>query len=122
MTPTDAELELKGTVSSDKNEILFRCFQINYNNEPQIYRKGTVIYRDYGSTDSRSSTSDNTTIRNQRTGNPQSKTQLEKERKRKLKATIKVDHVDIIGEAFWDARPWILAPGARRTTGGIMSS
>jgi len=36
---------LKGTLSADKNEILFSQFEINYNNLPQVYRKGTVLYR-----------------------------------------------------------------------------
>ena len=46
MSTTDAELELKGTLAADKNEILFSRFGINYNNEPEVYKKGTVIYRD----------------------------------------------------------------------------
>lgn len=40
-----AEEHLKGTVSSDKNELLFTEFGINYNNEPEEFRKGTVIIR-----------------------------------------------------------------------------
>ncbi|ENI04108.1 hypothetical protein COCC4DRAFT_73194 [Bipolaris maydis ATCC 48331] len=43
----EAEERLKGTVSSDKNEILFKEFGINYNNEPNCFRKGTVLYRDF---------------------------------------------------------------------------
>ena len=34
---------LQGTVSSDKNELLFSEFGINYNTLPQIFRKGTVL-------------------------------------------------------------------------------
>ena len=34
---------LQGTVSSDKNELLFSEFGINYNTLPQLYRKGTVL-------------------------------------------------------------------------------
>lgn len=63
MSNTDAEQELKvgyhstktpgyrqliscqGTVSADKNEILFKRFGINYNNELEIYKKGSVLYR-----------------------------------------------------------------------------
>lgn len=67
MSNTDAEQELKvvfpwnsvgtgnrglwvanmtqGTVSADKNEILFKRFGINYNNEEEIYKKGSVLYR-----------------------------------------------------------------------------
>ena len=33
----------QGTVSSDKNEILFSEYNINYNNLPQMYRKGSVL-------------------------------------------------------------------------------
>ncbi|KAF4517210.1 hypothetical protein B566_EDAN005264 [Ephemera danica] len=40
-----AEARLCGTFSSDKNEILFSKFGINYNNEPEMFRKGTVIVR-----------------------------------------------------------------------------
>lgn len=32
-------------MSADKNEILFKRFGINYNNELEIYKKGTVLYR-----------------------------------------------------------------------------
>jgi tRNA(His) guanylyltransferase len=38
--------EWKGTVSSDKNEILFSEFGINYNNESDIFKKGSVLCRD----------------------------------------------------------------------------
>ena len=34
---------LQGTVASDKNELLFSEFGINYNSLPQLYRKGTVL-------------------------------------------------------------------------------
>ena len=36
----------QGTLAADKNEILFSRFQINYNNEPGMFKKGSVIYRD----------------------------------------------------------------------------
>jgi tRNA(His) guanylyltransferase len=42
---TEAEEDLKGTVSADKNEILFSKFGINYNNEPEMYRKGSIMLR-----------------------------------------------------------------------------
>lgn len=40
-----AEKTLSGTVSSEKNEILFKECGTNYNNELPIYRKGTVLIR-----------------------------------------------------------------------------
>lgn len=33
-------------MASDKNEILFSRFGINYNNEPEIFKKGSVVFRD----------------------------------------------------------------------------
>lgn len=36
----------KGSLSADKNEILFSKFKINYNNEPEIYKKGSIVLRD----------------------------------------------------------------------------
>src|SRR5438045_8438415 len=36
----------QGTLSSDKNEILYSKFKINYNNEPDMYKKGSVVFRD----------------------------------------------------------------------------
>ena len=37
--------KLKGTFSKDKNEILFKDYGINYNNEPEVYKKGTLLVR-----------------------------------------------------------------------------
>jgi tRNA(His) 5'-end guanylyltransferase len=51
MDPRDAEQRLSGTVSSDKNELLFKEFGINYNNEPDCFKKGTVLYRDVSLSD-----------------------------------------------------------------------
>lgn len=34
-----------GTVSADKNEILFKEFNINYNNEPEIFKRGTLLLK-----------------------------------------------------------------------------
>lgn len=151
---TVAEEELKGTLSKDKNEILWSLFGINYNNEEKVFKKGTVVYRALDEeTPLRRATTDglvedlqtansggatNTgvaniepsnsapdsnptseqsqsrsqppaqTSRTNRPANPQSKTQQEKARKRKQKARIAVEHVDIIGDAFWEARPYLL--------------
>ena len=45
---------------------------------------------------------------NSRPSQPPSKTQLAKQRKRHAKAVITIEHVDIIKDAFWEERPWIL--------------
>lgn len=39
----EAEQRLCGTNSSDKNEILFQEFGINYNNELEQFKKGTLV-------------------------------------------------------------------------------
>jgi len=38
-----------------------------------------------------------------------SKTQEEKDKKRRAKARITVQHVDIIKDEFWERRPWLLS-------------
>lgn len=45
MTNQEAENALMGTVSSEKNEILFQM-GINYNKEPEIFKKGTILIRE----------------------------------------------------------------------------
>lgn len=39
----------------------------------------------------------------------QSKTQAEKDKKRRTKAKVVIEHLDIIKDEFWDKRPWILS-------------
>jgi tRNA(His) guanylyltransferase len=53
----------------------------------------------------------NTTIEVDNFAEPaqQSKTQAENERKRRAKARIVVEHLDIIKDEFWDRRPWLLS-------------
>lgn len=45
MCVSQAEEKLRGTLASHKNELLFQEFGINYNNEPQLFRKGTTLIR-----------------------------------------------------------------------------
>jgi len=115
MSPTAAEDHLKGTVASDKNEILWSRFGINYNNERDMFRKGSVVFREYaletpagqddGGHDSPAveDMGDSTTT----TEKPLSKTQVEKMRKARQKAEVVTRHVDIIKDEFWVHRPWI---------------
>ncbi|KAI2630329.1 tRNA guanylyltransferase [Hypomontagnella submonticulosa] len=108
MDAKDAEKFLSGTVAADKNEILFSKFKINYNNEPEIFKKGSVIYRDYelvepGGHDIAKAADE--------LAEPikQSKTQDEGDRKRRAKARVLVNHLDIIKDDFWERRPWLLS-------------
>jgi len=39
----------------------------------------------------------------------QSKTQVENDKKKRAKARVTVEHLDIIKDAFWDKRPWLLS-------------
>ncbi|KAJ5245302.1 hypothetical protein N7489_005398 [Penicillium chrysogenum] len=108
MSNTDAEQELKGTVSADKNEILFKRFGINYNNELEIYKKGTVLYRQYELEEpkpTKSSTDEESPVSESK----QSRSQQDKIRKLRRKAQVVIDHVDIIKDEFWEKRPWILS-------------
>ncbi|KXN74511.1 tRNAHis guanylyltransferase [Conidiobolus coronatus NRRL 28638] len=81
-----AEKQLSGTVSKDKHELLFSKFDTNYNDEPEMYKKGTVIIRSKyeGILDEHK--------------NPV---------KRK-KFALQTLHVDIIKKNFWDTYPDLL--------------
>ena len=109
-TQTDAELELKGSLAGDKNEILFKRFGINYNNEPLIFRKGSVVYRKYKDVKKEETFGGLVAkVPGEDLSVAMSRSALEKERKRKMKAEIVVEHVDLIQKDFWEARPYILA-------------
>ncbi|KAG5921067.1 transcriptional activator [Claviceps africana] len=104
----EAQRTLAGTLAADKNEILFSRFHINYNNEPEIFRKGSVIFRDYELVDSECQAA---ALEIDSLAEPmrQSKSQLEKDKKKRAKARVVVEHMDIIKDEFWDQRPWILS-------------
>ena len=119
MSNTDAEELLKGTVAADKNEILFSRFSINYNNEPAIFRKGSVVFREYAleedstrkkklvDLDAKIESEDE--VKTTEILDPVSRTQAEKMKKAKKKAKVVVEHLDIIKDDFWNRRPWILS-------------
>ncbi|KAI1331351.1 tRNA guanylyltransferase [Xylariaceae sp. FL0255] len=109
MTAKEAEKLLAGTVSGDKNEILFSKFNINYNNEPEIYKKGSVVFRDYELVEPGNQAETETAIDNIAEPAKQSKTQDENDKKRQNKARVVVEHLDIIKDEFWEKRPWLLS-------------
>ncbi|KAJ4004352.1 tRNA-His guanylyltransferase [Fusarium irregulare] len=104
----EAEKRLAGTLAKDKNEILFSECSINYNNEPEMYKKGSVIFRDYELVEP-SSHNITETVDSQAEPVQQSKTQREKDKKSRAKARVVIEHVDIIKDDFWDRRPWLLS-------------
>ena len=46
-TKEQANNRLKGTFAKDKHEILFKDFNINYNNIEEIYKKGTLLIKEF---------------------------------------------------------------------------
>lgn len=96
MTPAESENSLKGSLSADKNEILFTQCGINYNNEPAVFRKGTVLVREYQDWKQESTDVELTSRQKQR------------QQKLRKKALISELHVDIIKDTFWSDRPWLL--------------
>mmetsp|Transcript_18089 Transcript_18089/g.29336 ORF Transcript_18089/g.29336 Transcript_18089/m.29336 type:complete len:261 (+) Transcript_18089:827-1609(+) len=86
MSETEAEKELSGTVSKDKHEILFSRFHINYNDEPEIFRKGSVIME-----------KDETSSGEDAEKNDGSK----KKRPKRTKIVRQVTHIDIMKDSFW---------------------
>ncbi|CUS11726.1 unnamed protein product [Tuber aestivum] len=122
----EAEVELRGTLAADKNELLFSRFGINYNNEPVMYRKGSVVYRDYRTPEDEDAEGAEPSAsvkppkqRKQKEGERGTtaiqerklKTPREEVGRRAGKARIVTEHVDIIGDAFWEKRPWLLGSG-----------
>lgn len=80
-----------GTLSGDKNEILFSQFGINYNNEPEVFRKGTVLVQNK---------------RSKRTHKHSESNPTEPEGRDYQHIT--EFNCDIIGDRFWMEHPYVL--------------
>ncbi|XP_013788937.1 probable tRNA(His) guanylyltransferase [Limulus polyphemus] len=94
-SPSKAEERLRGTVASDKNEILFSEFGINYNNLPELYRKGTILLR--------------RKVEQEHEKNVVGQNgMVETQRYTKRRMTILPLNVDIIGDKFWEENNDIL--------------
>lgn len=88
VSPNDAETQLCGTVSADKNEILFSKFGINYNNEPEMFKKGSLLVWKRPNIPPPSNAS---------------KRQLDKYKKSVRDAEIEILHCDLIrNEKLWE--------------------
>lgn len=92
LSTKQAQERLRGTVSSDKNEILFQEFQTNYNNLPALYRKGTVVIRE--------------PINDESSGDG---SKVSKNRKHVKAYRITALNVDLIQKDFWSKYPHLLA-------------
>ncbi|KAI6356948.1 Glucose-responsive transcription factor [Pyricularia grisea] len=109
LDPHTAERSLAGTFAADKNEILFSRFGINYNNELDIYKKGSVVFRDYILEEPQDGQGVAQKVEALVEPVAKSKTQAENEKKKRAKARVTVEHLDIIKDDFWDRRPWLLS-------------
>ncbi|KAI9598134.1 putative tRNA guanylyltransferase-like protein [Syncephalis fuscata] len=87
MSERESEEALRGTFSSDKNELLFTKFNINYNALPAIYRKGSILV--WGRVDVQVTT-------------PKGETAI------RAKKEVRLLHEDMIGDEFWIRRPELL--------------
>ena len=127
MSKDEAHKKLKGTLSNDKNEILFSQFNINYNNQPEVYKKGTLVIRVTKPPSVRPPKKDENKEENEETKkkieeiNQKNQEFLEKcEKKYKvdelmikddkymkekiegLKGQIYIAHLDVVKDSFWD--------------------
>jgi tRNA(His) guanylyltransferase len=104
MTNQQAQDRLKGTFSNDKNEILFSQFGINYNNEPEQFKKGTTLWRK------------RVELPIEDAGNePEPQPKNPKKSKQsvegfKIRTQIQESNCDIIGDQFWIDNPEVLNP------------
>jgi tRNA(His) guanylyltransferase len=93
----------KATDSKAKNELLFSQFGINYSHLPARFRKGSTIIR----IDPLAVSPDQEKV--------EAQTQPDKKSKGKRKpyegtvGELIVLHEDLIREAFWTERPWLLS-------------
>ena len=90
LSALNAELKLKGTLSKEKNELLFSEFNMNYNDISPVFKKGSIIVRQKV----------NEEILKEKDG--------ELVRVIREKTDIVTCHEDIIGENFWKKHPEIL--------------
>lgn len=95
LTTTQAEERLNGTLATDKNEILFSEFNINYNNESSVYKKGTTLIWE--------KVNETTTKQIKRPNEEETEVTVTRTRKK-----VTSHSCDVIGDQFWDEHPDIL--------------
>ncbi|KAG0461237.1 hypothetical protein HPP92_021177 [Vanilla planifolia] len=78
----EAQELLKGTLAKDKNEMLFTQFGINYDKLPAMFKKGSCVYKDHVEE----------TVKIDEAGNPV----------KRIRQMVVVEHIDIIGNKFWE--------------------
>lgn len=107
-------------MASQKHEILFANFKINYNNEAEIFKKGSLLYRqpdppvkalDESTNDNHITSKDDPINPDVATKSPSQKKKSAKPERGTsvIKTSIVIDHVDLIKEKFWSEKPWLLS-------------
>lgn len=95
LTNQQAEEKLRGTLSGDKNEMLFSEFQINYNEISPLFRKGTILMR--------------------------KQVEFSQENDRIKRQLIVPFHCDLIRDKFWkEEHPELLAKNAKKLDTNVM--
>ncbi|KAF9229893.1 tRNAHis guanylyltransferase-domain-containing protein, partial [Melanogaster broomeanus] len=117
-TTTEAHATLRGTVSSQKHEILFKRFHVNYNDIPARFRKGSVVVCEVVrcvcpglgflcepqvSQDAAVGDATQPELPAVQVAGSARKSSKAREADR-VKTTIQVLHCDVIGDEFWNAR------------------
>ncbi|KAI1797195.1 tRNAHis guanylyltransferase [Ganoderma leucocontextum] len=109
-TTTEAHATLRGTVSSQKHEMLFSRFGVNYNDLPARFRKGSILVREEVSTDAEGvDGADATSVLEGAVPPTTPQSTSKKKMKVRVRTTVELHHCDIIGDEFWNSRPNILA-------------
>lgn len=108
-TTTEAHAVLRGTVSSQKHEMLFNQFQTNYNSLPARYRKGSILIREeVPAIIDIIAPGDPADIFEGTSAEP-NMALSGRSKKRKPDTVVQVLHCDIIKDDFWNERPNLLS-------------
>ncbi|BGP23938.1 tRNA(His) guanylyltransferase [Rhodotorula toruloides] len=114
-TPVQAEQELSRTISSQKQEILFSQFGINYNNIEPMYRKGSLVIweEEPPAGDATASTDDPSTVAPSHAPPADSPApsgsfsvpvkMRQRKKPAKPKRRLVVVHEDLISDAWWES-------------------
>ncbi|KAH8928608.1 tRNAHis guanylyltransferase [Atractiella rhizophila] len=101
MTAKQAHAELSGTVSSQKHEILFSRFGMNYNEEPEMFKKGSLLVWEEVEEAVAPPIAPKAENENQHTSEEKEKHRKERKRKEKKSFRIAVVHEDMLKDEFW---------------------
>eukprot|EP00301_Raphidiophrys_heterophryoidea_P021962 c6232_g1_i1.p2 GENE.c6232_g1_i1~~c6232_g1_i1.p2 ORF type:complete len:137 (+),score=36.82 c6232_g1_i1:23-433(+) len=93
MTEAEANKALQGTQAAQKNEILFQKFQINYNQESAMFRKGSILVRAKLKQQKQ---------QQQQTAPDVSAPMVDSVPSASSTPDVEILHDDVIGQTFWD--------------------